>query len=240
MLNRNASDKEHVITSPAKPEPTMLFFTITERGDGKNIIDLLKKHHIDVHCRLVGQGTASSDMMDILGLGTRDKDIVISFGSKNAAEQLAYSLSSNIIQLSRGKGILLIFSLSAINNIIAAVVAHQSIESSAQGGKSSVKNEHKHSLILITVNRGYTEEVMQTARKAGATGGTVIRARLADTDKLEMASGINLEEEREIVAILVSDHIRDAVMEDVNKAFGIRTEAQAILCSVAVDKAFKI
>lgn len=103
-----------------------------------------------------------------------------------------------------------------------------------------MKNEHQHSLILITVNQGYTDQVMQVAKKAGATGGTVVRARLAGSDPETVFQGMDLQPEREILAILAPDSIRDLVMEDVNREFGLRSEARGILCSLPVDKAFKI
>ena len=102
-----------------------------------------------------------------------------------------------------------------------------------------MKNEHKHSLILATVNRGFADEVMKVARTAGATGGTVIRANLADNDAAELL-GISLEEEREVVTILVPDTIRERVMEDLNRELGLRTDAQAIICCLGVDKAMRI
>ena len=49
-----------------------------------------------------------------------------------------------------------------------------------------------------------------------------------------------MQPEREILAILAPDSIRDLVMEDVNREFGLRSEAGGILCSLPVDKAFKI
>ena len=102
-----------------------------------------------------------------------------------------------------------------------------------------MKNEYKHSLVLVAVNRGCADDVMQVARRAGATGGTVIKANLADNEAGELL-GVSLEEEREIVAIMVPDSIRDGIMEDINRELGMKTDAQAILCAVGVDKAMRI
>ena len=103
-----------------------------------------------------------------------------------------------------------------------------------------MKNEHQHSLILIAVNQGYTDQIMHVAKRAGATGGTIIRARLAGSDTETVFQGMDLHPEREILAILAPDSIRDQVMDNVNKEFGLRSEAGGILCSLPVDKAFKI
>ena len=105
---------------------------------------------------------------------------------------------------------------------------------------ADIRSEHKHSLILIAVNQGYTEQVMQTARTAGATGGTVIRARLSDANQSEEFYGIALQAEKEIIAIMASDTVRNAIMDAVNAEHGMRSEAQAAICSLPVDRAFKI
>ena len=108
-----------------------------------------------------------------------------------------------------------------------------------QEENTKMKNEYKHSLILIAVNRGLADEVMTVAKQAGVTGGTVLRANLADNKAGEML-GVTLAEEREVVAILAPDTIRDKVMENVNREFGLRTDAQAVICAVGVDKAMRI
>ena len=221
-----------------KNERIMLLFTIIRRGEGASLIEVLNKKGIAWHLRAVGQGTASSEMMDLLGLVSRDKDIVISFAAKSAASAFINEYESDPTR-SRGHGIMMVIPLTAINNLTAALVRRSADTVNSGEEKISMKNEYSHSLVLITVNRGCSDEVMQAARKAGATGGTVIRANLADNDAAALL-GTPLEEEREVVAILVPDTIRDRLMEDVNRELGMRTDAQAILCSVAVDKAMRI
>ena len=60
------------------------------------------------------------------------------------------------------------------------------------------------------------------------------------TAQAEQFYGVMLQEEKEIITILAADTIRDQILEDVNRNFGLRTEAQAIICAVPVDWAFKI
>ena len=217
----------------------MLLLTITRRGEGSHIVDNLTSHGMPWHFRAVGQGTASSEMMDILGIGSRDKDIVITLAAKRAAEAFCTELEGDPT-LGKGHGIMMVIPLNAINSLTAVLATRAAGKITQQeADKNTMKNEYKHSLVLVAVNRGCADDVMQVARKAGATGGTVIKANLADNEASELL-GVTLEEERDIVAIMVPDTIRDAVMEDVNRELGLRTDAQAILCSVSVDKAMRI
>ncbi len=81
---------------------------------------------------------------------------------------------------------------------------------------------------------------MRSAKQAGAMGGTVIRGRLAETNRLKEIANIDIEEEREIILIMAPDTITNTIMDEVNKSFGLKTEARGILCSVPIEKAYKI
>lgn len=218
--------------------PKMLF-SIVERGTGAALVQWLSKQDIPFHKMFVGTGTAPSDMMDILGLGSSDKDVVLSFSTASAIDDMISNFSKGFGAVVQSRGILAVLEPNAISNLFATILNKQTGEH-PQGEIQMPKNEYTHSLLLITVNRGYADEVMQTARKAGATGGTVIRSRLVGAEGSEKVYGSMLGEEREIIAILTSDKGRDAIMEAVNASFGLRSPAQGVLCSLPVDKAYKL
>ena len=55
----------------------MILLSIVERDKGKKLIKELENLNIKVNLQSVGLGTAPTEMMDIFGLGTNDKDIII-------------------------------------------------------------------------------------------------------------------------------------------------------------------
>jgi hypothetical protein len=221
-------------------EKVRMLVAITERGNGNTITRKMEKMGVRCLMRCYGHGTASSAMMDILGLGSSEKDIVIDMGTESAVEDVILEYSDTLRSAGRGGGIMMLLSPTAVGNLTATILSMCTASTPESREVKPMKNEHQHSLILITVNQGYTDQVMQTAKKAGATGGTIVRARLAGSDTEAVFQGMELQPEREILAILAPDRIRDQVMEDVNREFGLRSEAGGILCSLPVDKAFKI
>ncbi len=221
-------------------ERVRMLVAITERGNGKTLTRKMDTMGVGCLMRCYGQGTASSEMMDILGLGSSEKDIVIAMGKESAVEDVVREYSDTLRSAARGGGIMMLLSPTAVGNLTATILSMCAASTTESREVKPMKNEHQHSLILIAVNQGYTDQVMQTAKKAGATGGTVVRARLAGSDPETVFQGMELQPEREILAILAPDSIRDQVMEDVNREFGLRSEAGGILCSLPVDKAFKI
>lgn len=220
-----------------RQDQIMLIASIIERGRAKAYIEMLGKRKIGFHMQCVGQGTASSEMMDILGLGSSDKDIVLSYAPRRLVAALAAELTKDLSSGLGYNGLMMLLSTAAINRVAAELFLRQTENSEIEGEENAMKSEYHHSLILITVNQGYADAVMQTAKKAGATGGTVIRARLADA---EQAALMQMQEEKEIIAILAADSVRGPIMEEVNREFGLRTEARGVVCAVPVDRAMKI
>jgi len=220
-------------------ERIKILTAITERGYGRELVEMMAKRGAGYQIRLSGRGTASSEMMDILGLGSSEKDIVISLGKQSIIEGIAREYTDNLTSIRRGRGIMMLLSPNAMGNLAASILSMQN-SAGLREGDEQMKNEHKHSLIIISVNQGYTDQVMQTARQAGATGGTIIKARLAADEAAEQFQGLNLQPEKEIITILAADSIKANVMNAVNAEYGLTSEAQGVVFSIPVDMAFKI
>lgn len=223
--------------STAGQERIMMIVSIIERGKAKPYIEMLKQKGIGLHMQCVGQGTASSEMMDILGLVSSNKDIVISYAPRGIVESLATDIAKDLSSGLGYSGLMMLLSTTAINRLVSEMLLRRAEFGEAKGEERAMKSEYQHSLILVTVNQGYTDGVMQTARRAGATGGTVIRARMAGAEQM---ADPQLSEEKEIIAILAPDSVRNQIMEEVNREYGMRSEAKGIVCAVPVDKALKI
>ena len=58
--------------------PVKWLITIVDRGRGEMAAELLNQVHKSVHMISLGKGTASSEIMDYLGLDEPEKDIVMS------------------------------------------------------------------------------------------------------------------------------------------------------------------
>ena len=95
--------------------------------------------------------------------------------------------------------------------------------------------EFKHEAIFCIVNSGYSEMVMDAAKKLGARGGTVINAHGTASKDAESFFHITITPEKEIVMILVPTKIKDAVLHALYKEVGLETAGQGIAFSEPVD-----
>ncbi|MBE6153941.1 MAG: P-II family nitrogen regulator [Firmicutes bacterium] len=90
-------------------------------------------------------------------------------------------------------------------------------------------------VILCIVNTGFAELVMDTARKLGARGGTIINGRGTASKEAEKIFNITIQPEKEIVMILVSSEIKDGILKGLYDAIGVNTPAQGIAFTLPVD-----
>lgn len=93
----------------------------------------------------------------------------------------------------------------------------------------------KYQVIFSIVNAGCYEQVMDCAREAGATGGTVIHARGTSNPNAAKVFGISVQPEKEIVMIVVDEQIKDNVLHALYKTVGVNTPANGIAFALPVD-----
>ncbi len=215
----------------------MLVFSIITRGKAKRFMQSLNENGIGFHLQTTAVGTAPSEMMDIFGLGSNDKDIIISLAPESIINSYVYDLNKNLGGSFEYGGLMMCIRLSAVSRLTSELINRASKE---VGGNKKVKNTQKNQLVLVSLNQGYTDAVMQTAKSAGAMGGTVLRARLADGGVAEQLADAEVSTEREILAIFAPIGTAAAIMEAVNREHGVTSEANGMVIALPVDKTYKI
>ena len=93
---------------------------------------------------------------------------------------------------------------------------------------------NRYELIVAIIEKGYTDEVMDAARAAGAGGGTVIRAKGTGGKNAETFLGVSLAEEKEMIFIVAHVDKKRAIMEAVMRDAGIESKAHTVLFSMPV------
>ena len=218
-----------------------LIVSIVERGHGVAMQKLYNARQVFLHLQCAGRGTATSEIMDILGLGSSEKDVVLSFAPAPACRRLLRELDSELRGSTGTAGIVFSLPVGALNNLAAALVLFKAEEGKRNGGNEPVEHSEENTLILVGCRRGHTDEVMATAKAQGARGGTVVKARLAGLEELEQAYDLaDLSAEREIVAIVVPTDLRAPMMDAINAAHGLRSPAQAVLCALPIEEIVRL
>ncbi len=91
-------------------------------------------------------------------------------------------------------------------------------------------------LISIIVNRGCADDLMSIARKAGATGGTILNARGTASENDVKFLGIPLFPEKEILLILAEKGRSSSIFEALQESDCITQPGGGIAFSVGVEE----
>jgi nitrogen regulatory protein PII len=101
---------------------------------------------------------------------------------------------------------------------------------------TSDETTERFELILSIVNQGFSDELMDAARAAGAQGGTVFHARGTARPEEEKFYGISLQHEKEIVAIVARKEQRRAILDAIKETCGKGTEADGVFLALPVEQ----
>lgn len=112
--------------------PFDMMVTIVNRDEGERVVECNKAFNIPVNVVCHGRGTADSHWLDILGVGTTEKDIVLSFVPVENARLALDNLIDKLDLHARGKGIA--FTVN-VNSVAGASVLHYFTDAGAMGGK---------------------------------------------------------------------------------------------------------
>ncbi len=219
--------------------PMQLLLSIVERGTAAKLMRQYEAFKVTQHFQAFGHGTAASHLLDTLGFGTSERDILLSIAPKDTIRQLMYFLKDQGRADLGAKGIACSLDLTALSAIYALGISRLE-EMNPEKGDQLMEQGNQHTLILVAVNYGYTDAVMDTARACGAKGGTVIRARWAGSQTVEKFAGITLQDEKEILAIVASRKEQAHIMEEINRLHGLRSSPQAVVIGLPIDHMAKL
>lgn len=86
-------------------EKLKMLVTIVNRGKGNFFVDLLENYSINFQCQILGHGTADSELLDMFGLATQQKDIVLSIIKEEETKKILDTLNDKFKTVKNGQGI---------------------------------------------------------------------------------------------------------------------------------------
>jgi nitrogen regulatory protein PII len=261
IARRAASRATAAEAAPKTPRPVLtLMFFIIDWQKSHIITDIFVEEDIRFYFVAKGIGTANSEILDLLGIGAGEKAVALCLEQPVLVPVLLKEVRRKLGFYTPGTGIAFTVPLSAINDPVLLVFKQsilknekiaKDLEERAQSAQyrrnanseegenmesENTRNEKfKFDLIFAIVNHGFSDEFMNTAREAGASGGTVINARGQAHEGAVKFFGISVQDEKEIILILTTREKKVHIMQAVSEAHGLNSKAHGIVFSVPVD-----
>lgn len=217
-----------------KTVPLRILAVITMPRLSKKALELFRRGNVPVQYEWHGLGTASSEMMDILGLGTPEKRVLITMLPKPFADRMGRKLKEAAVIGTKNSGIAFTLPMSGANHLLLQMLEALQGEETNERGKSGME-DMKYALIAAVVNQGYSENVMEAARGAGAGGGTVIPGRRTGSEEAIQFWGMSIQEEKEMILIITEQENKLKIMQAISAKCGLHSEADGLVLSLPID-----
>lgn len=92
----------------------------------------------------------------------------------------------------------------------------------------------EYEMIVCVVNAGFSGEVMDVARREGATGGTIVHARGTANPNAEQEFQITINPEKDLLLLTVKSDIKDNILKAIYNEAGLGSDANAVAFSLPV------
>lgn len=205
-----------------------LLFIIINQIDEEKIIKCLDRYNVGFKYAMYGEGTASSSILHYFDLNDEKKIILMLILPTIICKNIMINLKQNINIDDFGKGIAFSIPLSSGSKYMLDFYKNHEVE---DVNMENVQQE----LIITIVNQGYSEQVMNVAKKFGANGGTLISGRgLGNGESIKFLN-ITIDPEKDIILNLVSSDLKHKIMNMIVENCGLKSPGAGICFSVPVN-----
>ena len=209
-----------------------LMTTIVDRNQVRKYLHLYEEEGLQIMLVTLGDGTASGDVLDYLGLEATEKAVIFSVLTDENFYKTKKSLQKKLQIDAPGGGIAFIVPFSSIGGKKA--LQFFTVGQDFQKEEESALRDTTYELVIVIANQGYIEMVMDAARGAGAYGGTVIHAKGTGMEQAEKFMGVSLAAEKEMIFIVAKKEQKNDIMKAVMEQAGLDTKAKSIVFSLPV------
>ena len=207
---------------------------------------------------LLGRGTASNSIIQLLGLGDTSKEIVLVVVEQGIAAAVIDAVKAAVADK---KHFCVIFSIAVpsffksgdmngetggvveasvslcpqVPDITSQQTRNSGDENMADTNNSDAAKKDAYEMINIIVNKGYAEDAMAAARKAGAGGGTILSARGTAKEGDAKFFGMEIVPEKEMLMILVPSAKKTEILDAVKSLPCFEKAGSGIIFSNEVE-----
>lgn len=203
---------------------------ITDHDRGEAMNALYRAAGLRGILSMPGRGTATSEHLAIYGLDATEKYVISGVGNGDEAEGLIKSAKRKLFIDIPGNGVMLTVPLKSVAG--GKTLAYLTDEQKTGGAP---RMDFEHELIIVILNEGYSDFVMDAARAAGAGGGTVLHAKGTGGTRGEKFFSVSLADEKDMIYIIAHRDEKAAIMRSINEQAGPGSRAGAICFSLPIS-----
>ena len=189
--------------------PAKLLVCLVGRHKGELLVSAAKAAGARGGTLTLGRTVDDNRILQALALADVQQDIVFTLMGPEASAVVSAIKKAANENPKKLKGHAVVINLSGM---MIRNATDEQCQNSPDNGDGSAAMESGYEVITVITNSGYADDVMAAARKAGATGGTIVNARGTGTEEDVKFFGITLVPEKEMLIIVADkDKVKDIV-----------------------------
>ena len=210
----------------------LLFYVIavTDRARSGKMSSLFHEAGLALTMTKLARGTATGEQLSLLGLDESEKSIVSGIADPEQLNAVFRAARRQLYIDIPGNGIMMAVLLKSVAG--GRTLQHLT-EKRLAGGRPDMNFTHE--LIVVILNEGHADFVMDAARSAGAGGGTVLHAKGTGASRDRRFFGVNLADEKDMIYIVAHSDEKAAIMKAISEQAGPGTKAGAICFSLPIS-----
>lgn len=181
---------------------------------------------------LLGHGTAVQSMLDLLGIESTEKRVIMTVANPEKTRKFIKEMRRQVYIGIPGHGIIMAVPIKSVGG--GKTLAYLN-NGEQQPARYTPELNDRYELIVIVANEGRTDQVMNTARAAGATGGTVLHGKGTGSQNKKFYN-VSIAAEKEVILMVAPSDRKAAIMQSVLHHAGPDSDAGAVLFSLPVSE----
>ena len=190
--------------------------------------DICEELALPLNVTLHGRGTAVQSMLDLLGIESNEKRVVLSTATEEKTAALIEAQKRRLHIGVPGHGIVIAVPVKSIGG--GKTVAYLMGEEN-KSAKTAPPSGYAYELIVVVASEGQTDLVMNAAR-----GGTVLHGKGTGAKADPKFHNISIAEEKEVILIVSKTEEKSEIMRSILKKAGPDTPAKAIAFSLPTSE----
>ena len=187
-----------------------MMIAIVDRGSGDKVMAYAREAGAPGGTIASATGTATSTILAALGIGDKQKEILYSMIKEESLEAVEKAVSRV-----KTKGIVMFLD--------------------CRGKEDSDMDNAKWTMIEVISEKGYSEDIMAAARKAGAKGGSVVIAHGTAREEDAKFFGRPIVKDKEMLIIVAEADKADAIENAIASMEELKEKGKAIMFRLPVS-----
>lgn len=208
-----------------------LIISIVDRSSGTAMQQICTDLGLRMVFSELCRGTAKAEDLALHALQATPKTCVCAVANDENRDEVFKAAIRQLKIDIPGNGIIVSVPIKSIGG--GTALSYLSENNAPSQGAAA--GEYAHELIVVVASEGYTDQIMDSARMAGAGGGTVFRAAGTGQKGSTRFFAVNLASEKEVIYIVASAANKASIMKAIAQDCGPGSDAGAICFTLPIE-----